>query len=288
MNEIFKDLIVNKKITVYLDNILIFSETLEHYWKIVWQVLEILRCHKLFLKPSKCTFEATTVKYLGFIISNRTIQMDPIKVEGIMEWPTPCSKRDIQQFLGFTNFYQQFICNYADHTCPLTSLTGNAEFSWIPEQQESFNKPKSLITSSPILVSPNPKLPYRVEANASEGGIGAVLSSKQGEKWHPVAYISKAMSPAEQNYEIYNKELFAIVYVLGKWRPYLFGAKHSVEILTDHQNLTYFWQPQKLNCHQARWYLELAQYDFTLTHCPRQLNTQADSLFRHPDHDMGQ
>src|ERR1700722_20023044 len=162
----------------------------------------------------------------------------------------------------------QFIRNYADHARPLTSLTGNAEFSWTPEQQESFDKLKSLITSSPILVSPNPELPYRVEADASEGAIGAVLSSRQGEKWHPVAYISKAMSPTERNYEIYDKELFAIVYALEKWRPYLLGAKHSVEILTDHQNLTYFRQPQKLNRRQARWYSELAQYDFTLTHRP--------------------
>jgi transposase InsO family protein len=135
---------------------------------------------------------------------------------------------------------------------------------------------------------PNHDDPYRVEADSSEGALGAILSQKQDEHWKPIAYISKALTETERNYEIYDKELYAIIFALAQWRHYLMAANHVVEILTDHQNLTYFRQPQKLNRRQARWVTELSLYDFTLVHRPGRLNTQADLLSRRADYNMGE
>ncbi len=119
-----------------------------------------------------------------------------------------------------------------------------------------------------ILAIPNDHEPFMVEADASEGAVGAVLSQKQNGKWHPVAFMSKSLSTTERNYEIYDKELLAIMLALDEWRHYLMGATVDIEIWTDHQNLQYFRQPQKLNRRQARWVTELAEYHFILHHKP--------------------
>jgi reverse transcriptase-like protein len=126
-----------------------------------------------------------------------------------------------------------------------------------------------------------------VEADASEGAVGAVLSQEQEGQWRPVAFMSHGLSETERNYEIYDKEMLAIMLALEEWRSILMGADETFEILTDHKNLEYFRQPQKINRRQARWIGELSQYDFTLTHRPGALNRKADLLSRRSDHDQG-
>jgi len=110
-------------VVVYLDNILIFMETLEEHWKITCCVLELLEKHKLYLHPDKCEFEKTTIKYLRVIISHNSIVMDPVKIAGVTEWPAPMNKKEVQSFLWFTNFYQRFIRDFSEHTCPPFNLT---------------------------------------------------------------------------------------------------------------------------------------------------------------------
>jgi hypothetical protein len=127
-----------------------------------------------------------------------------------------------------------------------------------------------------------------VEADASEFAIGAVLSQRQHDVWKPVAYLSKALSPTQCNYEVYDQEMLVIMIALSEWCHYLMGAAHPFEIWTDHQNLTYFKQPRKLNCRQARWLSELANYHFTLHYVPGKQNTKADALSRRHDLDMGE
>ncbi len=138
-----------------------------------------------------------------------------------------------------------------------------------------------------ILAIPNETDPFMVEANASEGAVGAVLSQKQNGKWCPVAFMSKSLSATEHNYEIYDKELLAIMLALDEWCHYLMGAAIDFEIWTDHQNLQYFRKPQKLNRRQARWVTELAEYHFVLHHKPGALNKKADLLSCRDDHDQG-
>ena len=288
MNDLFRDLINREVVVVYLDDIMIFTKSLEEHRRIVCEVLEILRKNKLYLKPEKCEFEVTKTEYLGMIISEGHVGMDPVKVKGISEWPVPKCKREVQAFLGFTNFYRRFIQDYGKIAKPLSSLTGNSEWTWGIEQQRAFEMMKDTIIKAPVLVIPNDDDPFRVECDASDFAIGAVLSQRQGDKWHPVAFLSKAMNATERNYEIYDKELLAVMTSLDEWRQYLMGARHTFEILTDHKNLEYFRKPQKLNRRQARWLTELADYDFTLQHKPGRTHLKPDLLSRRADHEKGE
>ncbi|SJL18610.1 uncharacterized protein ARMOST_22207 [Armillaria ostoyae] len=214
--------------------------------------------------------------------------MDPVKLAGIAEWPTPTKKKELQSFLGFTNFYRKFIRNYSKIICPLTQLTSNAEWTWGAAQNQAFQQLKKQMAEDVILAIPNGTGRFRVEADASNSAIGAVLSQEQEGRWRPVAFMSKALTATERNYEIYDKELLAIMLALSEWCHYLMGALEDVEIWTDHQNLQYFRKPQKLNRRQARWVTELAEYHFVLKHKPGTANVKADLLSRRSDHDQGE
>ncbi|SJL18615.1 uncharacterized protein ARMOST_22212 [Armillaria ostoyae] len=288
MNDIFKDLIASGKVTIYLNDILIFTKDLSEHRRIVQQVLQKMQEHKLFLKAEKCEFEVLETKYLSIIISEGSVCMDPVKVAGIAEWPTPLKKKELQSFLGFTNFYRKFIRNYSKIICPLTQLTSNAEWTWGTAQNQAFQQLKKQMAEDVILTILNREGKFHVEADASNGAIGAVLSQQQDGRWHPIAFMSKALTATERNYEIYDKELLAIMLALSEWRHYLMGTLEDIEIWTDHQNLQYFCKPQKLNRRQAQWVTELAEYHFILHHKPGIQNVKADLLSRRSDHDQGE
>jgi hypothetical protein len=158
----------------------------------------------------------------------------------------------------------------------------DVRFIWGLPQEDSFIKLKELITSSPVLVLPDDNLLFHLEADGSGIATGAVLSqqSRDDNAWHPVAFLSKALIPVEQNYEIHNTEMLAIIRGLEEWRHYLEGARHPVVIWTDHKNLKYFHVTQKLNRRQARWSLYLSRFDFTLHHKPGQSMGKPDVLSR--------
>ena len=158
------------------------------------------------------------------IISYNKVEMDPIKITGITEWPTPMNKKEVQSFAGFTNFYCRFIKAFSHHARALFDLTKkDVRFIWSPAQQDTFEKLKSLVTSAPVLTLPDEGQPYRVKADGSGVVTGAVLwqLSREDGKWHPVAFLSKSLSPVEWNYEIHDTEMLAIVRTLEEWRHYL-------------------------------------------------------------------
>ena len=289
MNEIFADLIAEGKICVYLDDILIFSRDLVEHRRITRIVLERLRKNKLFLKHEKCEFEKRKIEYLGVIISEGQVEMDPVKVAGVAEWPRPTVKKEVQQFLGFTNFYRRFIRDYSHVAQPLFVLTGKTDFKWGEEQTKAFEELKSRITSAPVLSLADDSKPFRVEADSSDVATGAVLSQQSDvdSKWHPVAFLSKSLSTVERNYEIHDKEMLAIIRGLEEWRHFLEGARHKVEVWTDHKNLEYFRTSKKLNRRQARWSLYLSRFDFTLHHRPGRTMGKCNALSRRPDHGSG-
>ena len=166
----------------------------------------------------------------------------------------------MQSFLGFTNFYRRFIQGFSHLARPLFNLTRkDTDWRWGAEDQSAFNSLKERITTAPILTLPDNSRPFRIEADSSDFATGAVLSqqSKEDNKWHPVAFISKSLSPVEQNYEIHDKEMLAIMRALEEWRHLVEGAEHRCEIWTDHKNLQYFMTAKKLNRRQARWSLLL-------------------------------
>ena len=212
MNEIFKDLI-DVFVIIYLDDILIFSDNKEDHVKHFQEVLKRLREHDLFCKPEKCEFFRKLVEYLGLIISKGCIAMDEGKVKAILEWPVPKNVKDIQAFLGFANFYRRFIEDFSGIVKPMTSLLRkDAPWKWTQAEEESFKTLKDRFTNAPVLVMPDMTKQFIVEADASDFATGAVLSQKQDDgKIHPIAFMSKSLNDAERNYEIYDKELLAVI-----------------------------------------------------------------------------
>ena len=289
MNEIFQDLITEGVVCVYLDDILIFTKSLEEHRRITRLVLERLRQHKLYLRLDKCEFEREQIEYLGVIISHNRVEMDPVKVAGVAEWPTPRNKREVSAFLGFTNFYRRFIQGFSHHARPLFDLTRkDPKFEWTEAADAAFEKLKHSVTSAPVLMLPDDSRPYRLEADSSDFATGAVLSQESDDgKWHPVAFYSKSLSPVERNYEIHDKELLAIIRALEEWRHFLEGGQFPVEIWTDHKNLEYFQAARKVNRRQARWSLYLSRFDFTLHHRPGRSMGKPDALSRRADHGSG-
>jgi hypothetical protein len=283
MNEIFRDLIDDGHVVVYLDDVLIFANTQEHHNALVRQVLDIFRQHRLFLKKEKCQFSMPYLEYLGHIIGQGQLKMDGQKVAAVRDWPIPRNLRQLQSFLGFCNYYRRFIRDFSKIAKPLHHLTGKVPWSWASAQQTAFDSLKSAICQEPVLAIPLPDAPFRVEADASDFALGAVLSQQVDSKWHPVAFRSQSLTATERNYEIYDKELFAIIEALCEWRQYLLGSALPVEIFTDHQNLTFFRAPQQLNHRQARWFTELQEFNFTLTHKPGSQMGKADHLSRRAD-----
>ena len=185
---------------------------------------------------------------------------------------------------------RRFIQDFLHHACPLFDLTKNdVKWHWSEEEQSAFDTLKGLITSTPILVSPDNTRPFLIKADSLDFATGAVLSQQTLEdgNWHPVAFLSKSLSAIEQNYEIHDKEMLAIIRAMEEWRHFLEGAKHGFEVWTDHKNLEYFWSAKKLNWRQAWWSLFLAWFDFVLHHRLGKSMEKPDALSRRADHGSG-
>src|SRR5258705_4029711 len=228
MNHLFRDQIARGCVVVYMDDILIFSSTMEDHRCVVKEVLQIIHENRLYLKLEKCEFERPEIDYLGLKIAFDKIMMDPVKVQGVADWPTLVNTMEVRSFLGFMNFYQRFIRDFSNIAKPMnTLLQKDVKWLWGDEQKRAFEQLKTVICSTPILVFPDPDRAYLVEADSSGYATGAVLSQMRDDrKWHPVAFISKSLSPPERNYNICDKEMLAIIRALEQWRHYLEGAKH--------------------------------------------------------------
>ena len=285
MNDLLKDLVVEEKVVVFIDDVMVATETEEGHDEIVEEVLKRLEENNLFVKPEKCIWKVREVGFLGVIIGKDGVRMEKEKVQGVIEWPVPKSMKDVQKFLGLANYYRQFVKDFATIAKPLHETTRkDKKWNWREKQQKAFEELKKRFTTEPVLVTPDLDKKIRVEVDVSDFAIGGVLSMKcEDEKWRPVAYISKSLNEAERNYEIHDKEMLAIIKCLEIWRHFLEGAKGRFEIWTDHKNLEYFMKAQKLNRRQARWSLYLSRFDFALKHVAGKSMRRADSLSRRVD-----
>ena len=242
----------------------------------------------LYLKPKKCEFCKEKIEWLGMVIQEGKITMDPRKLKGIQDWPAPTTVKQVQGFLRFGNFYRCFIRGFSEIAQPLNELLKkDRKFEWTTECQQAFNNLKICFTSGPVqavLVMLDQMKPFQIECDASKYVLGAVLTQldSNGDR-HPCAFISKTFSPAQRNYEIYDRELLAIIRALEEWRHYIQGSPHTMIVFSNHKNLTYFQEARKLNRRQARWSLYLSEFDVKLVHIAGTKIIQSDALSRQPD-----
>ena len=277
---------------VYLDDILIYSSDPADHWRHVREVLQRLKDYQLYVNLKKCQFATTEVEFLGFVVSTEGVRMDEERIRTIKEWPTPETYRELQVFLGFVNFYRRFIYRYSKIAGPLTGLLKGSKggkksgpFEWPESAALAFRHLRDIFTSAPLLIHYDPKKKVRLETDASNFAVAGILSQQDDEgNWRPVAFMSRKMIPAEQNYETHDQELLAIVQSFKTWRHYLEGSPHTIEVWSDHNNLRGFMKQQALSQRQARWALVLAAYDFEIFHRPGKSNP-ADAPSRRPDYE---
>ena len=268
--------------TAYLDDILIYSDDEIEHALHVKQVLVKLREAGLQADITKCAFGVTEVPYLGLIVTTKGVKMDPAKIDTVINWPAPVNVRDVQSFLGFANFYRRFVFGFSKIASPLTNLTKKGtKFSWTSDCQQTFNTMKKAFTSDLILMHFDPDKKIVVETDASDF-VSAGILSQYDEKdiLRPVAYFSKNHNPAECNYEIYDKELMAIVRAFEEWRPELEGSAQPIDVISDHKNLEYFTSTKLLSRRQARWSEFLARFDYKIVYRPGRAGGKPDALTR--------
>ena len=273
-------------VIVYLDDILIYSENEEQHRDHVRRVLQRLQDNSLHAKPQKCEFHTYSTEYLGVIITPQGVKMDPKKVEVIDAWPAPTKVKELQSFLGFANFYRQFIDNYSGIVKPLTRMLGKDKpWNWTEECQKVFEILKKAFQEAPILRHFSPEWPTIVESDASDYAIAAIISQMDPstQELHPVAFFARSLGPSELNYHVYDKELLAIVEAFKQWRAYLEGSKYTIQVYTDHNNLQHFTTTQVLSRRQVRWSEFLSGFDFNINYRPGRLGAKPDALTRRPD-----
>lgn len=285
INHVFHDML-DKFVIAYLDDILIFSDTKEEHEKHVKQVLARLKENKLYAKAEKCDFYAEEIEFLGYLVSNKGIRMDPAKVKSVIEWPRPRNIKEIRGFLGFANFYRHFIKNYSKLVGPLTDLTKTTrKYEWSDRAEAAFIAIKDAFAKGDIIHHFDPRAPITIETDASDFAIGAILSQLFDGKLKPIAFFSRKLNPAEMNYEIHDKELLAIVSALKAWRRYVEGTEEPVRIITDHQPLTYFQTKRMLSRRQARWNEILSEVNYKIEYRSGKKSTKPDALSRRPDYE---
>jgi hypothetical protein len=275
---------------VYLDDIVIWSKTLDEHTQNVILVLDALKTNKLYCNPKKTKLYCTEIRFLGHRISANGIEADEGKADRITNWPIPSSAKQMRGFLGLVRYLATFLPKLADHTTTLDALTKkecDKKFpEWTQTHQEAFDNIKHLATSTECLTTIDyslmPDYKIFVTTDASDYGSGAVLSfGPSYEKAKPVAYDSRSFKGAELNYPVHEKEMLAIVRALKKFRTDLLG--HKFQVWTDHKTLEHFPTQRDLSRRQARWLEFLSQYDATIRYLPGEKNVVADALSRLPD-----
>ncbi|KAF8096224.1 hypothetical protein N665_0314s0002 [Sinapis alba] len=274
MNGIFRDFL-DEFVIIFLDDILVYSKSKEDHERHLRAVLGRLREQHLFAKLSKCSFWQKSVGFLGHIVSDQGVSVDPEKIKAIQGWPRLKNATEVRSFLGLAGYYRKFFKGFASLAQPMTKLTGkDVKFLWSEECEKCFSALKDMLTGAPILVLPEADQPYVVYMDASITGLGCVLT----QHGKVIAYASRQLKKHEGNYPTYDLEMAAVVFALKIWRSYLYGAK--VHILTNHKSLKYIFTQPELNLRQRRWMEFVADYDLEIAYHPGKANLVADALSR--------
>ena len=279
LDHVFPPLSFSGFMVKYIDDILVFSDSMEDHLTHLRTVFSRLADAQLYPKMSKCIFGAHEIPFLGHVVGRDGIKPDPHKIHAVEKTPAPTSLPELRSFLGMLNYFQRFVPHFADRSLPLTDLTkGDAEWTWMETHQRAFEDLKSALTSSPVLRVFDRNLPVVLQTDASNRAVGAVLLQNWGKGLQPVCYTAKKLSSAEENYPAQQKEMYAIVHALRVWRHYL-GRPFKVE--TDHQSLQQVFKSPDPTRRLSRWYDELAEFNFEIVYRPGKQNGVADFLSRH-------
>ncbi|XP_068121096.1 uncharacterized protein [Hyperolius riggenbachi] len=267
--------------SVYLDDVVIFSSDWESHLPKVQAVINSIRQAGLTANPKKCALGLEEARYLGYIIGKGLIRPQVQKVHAIKEWPQPCTKKQVRTFLGMVGYYQRFVPDFATIAAPLTNLIkgkSSGGITWNKDAEVAFCKLKEVLCSGPVLIAPDFKKKFVVQTDASNVGLGAVLSQMVHGEEHPVVYLSRKLTPAEKNYSIVERECLAIKWALEALRYYLLGRRFR--LVTDHSPLTWMAQAKGQNARVTRWFLSLQDYNFSVEHRAGKLQANADALSR--------
>uniref|UniRef100_A0A2N9HRA9 RNA-directed DNA polymerase n=1 Tax=Fagus sylvatica TaxID=28930 RepID=A0A2N9HRA9_FAGSY len=274
MNRVFHEYL-DRFVIVFIDDILVYSKSLEEHEDHLRIVLQILRDKKLYAKLKKCEFWLNQVVFLGHVISKDGITVDPSKIEAVVSWDRPTNVSEVRSFLGLAGYYRRFVEGFSRIAAPLTHLTRkNAKFEWKEECEKSFQELKQRLVTAPVLTIPSSSGGFVIYSDASRKGLGCVLM----QHGRVVAYASRQLKNYEQNYPTHDLELAAVVFALKIWRHYLYGEK--CEIYTDHKSLKYFFTQKELNMRQRRWLELIKDYDCSINYHPGKANVVADALSR--------
>ncbi|GJX79276.1 putative nucleotidyltransferase, ribonuclease H [Tanacetum coccineum] len=274
MNRVCKPYL-DKFVIVFIDDILVYSKSKEEHEVHLRLVLELLKKEKLYAKFSKCEFWLQEVQFLGHVVNQNGIHVDPSKIEAVKNWKAPTTPSEIRSFLGLAGYYRRFIANFSKIAKPLTSLTQkNKKYEWGVEQEEAFQTLKDNLCNAPILSLPDGVEDFVVYCDASNQGLGCVLM----QRGKVIAYASRQLKIHEKNYTTHDLELGAVVFALKTWRHYLYGTK-SV-IYTDHKSLQHIFDQKELNMRQRRWIELFSDYECEIRYHPGKANVVADALSR--------
>lgn len=280
----FQELLRQHKILIYVDDIVIATETVSEHLEILSEVLTILRANCLELKFAKCEFLFTEISYLGYTIKANGITLNDEHLKAIANYPIPRNLKQLQSYLGLLSYFRRFIDNFALVSKPLYSLMKTkTAYVWTPECDDAFQVFRNLLVSSPILAIYSPELETELHCDASSYGFGSVLLQKQPQdnKFHPIAFFSKRTTPQEAKYHSFELEALAIVYALQRFHVYLQGR--SFRIVTDCQSLKCTLEKKDINPRIMRWSLTLRNYDYTLEHRSNERMRHVDALSRKYD-----
>jgi hypothetical protein len=269
----------NEICLVYLDDIIVFSTSLQEHMVNLEKVFQRLRESNFKIQMDKSEFLKLETAYLGHVISNDGIKPNPDKIAAIIKYPIPKTSKQIKQFLGLLGYYRKFIPDFARITKPLTScLKKGRKIILNAEYIHCFEKCKTLLTNDPILQYPDFSKEFLVTTDASDVAIGAILSQGPVGSDRPICYASRTLNDSELNYSTIEKELLAIVFATKYFRPYLFGR--PFKILTDHKPLQWLINLKEPNSRLTRWRLKLSEYTYDVIYKKGKLNTNADALSR--------
>jgi len=264
---------------VYLDDTVLYAKSLADHNGKLREVLYRLRTYQLKLQPDKCEFLRTEVSYLGHQITESGVRPDPQKVAAIEQFPTPTDAKKLKTFCGMVSYYRRFIPNCSKIASPLYKLLKkDARFERNEPQENAFQHLKAKLVSRPILQYPDFSKEFILTTDASNQGLGAVLSQGPVGKDLPIAYASRRLNSAEVHYTVSEKELLSVVWATKYFRPYLYGRRFKV--VSDHKPLVWVMNVKDPGSRLMRWRIQLAEYDYEIVHKRGTQNTNADALSR--------